>query len=260
MIEVPKQEESNNEDVLATVAKKLCEITEKHAEIFRAGYDAGLLGTKTLSLFETCRAEALKEAKAYTDERLDYLVKGKDADGILNTIAEISKALNDDANAFATLVEKIAEAKQDAISESEQYAYGLFGGHIHNEYALLGHIHDEYADAVHEHDEFDTINSHTYAIADLNEKTSIIRGFSGEVEATELNGGIATITVDGIVLAVGAIAVEQENYRECEHEMECSIIFPKVENGTAKPKTTITFRSEETTKTTKFTYSGRVIG
>lgn len=188
MIEVPIQEESNNEDVLATVAKKLCEITEKHAEIFRAGYDAGLIGAKTLSLFETYRAEAMKEAKAYTDKQLNSIM-GEGASETLDTIGEIAQVLGNDENVinkiFFELYNHTHYADYPSIDEFNNLA-GDYHTHNHDsEYARQGHEHPEYASDTefkelaydynnHTHDEFNDITTHTNAIADLQQSQNTI--------------------------------------------------------------------------------------
>ena len=98
-------EEKSPNEILEQSADKLAEIAEKLSDIFRAGYDAGFIGSKNAALLEAYKQEILD----YINEQLDLLISGESADGILNTINEISKALNNDANAFATLMNKIED-------------------------------------------------------------------------------------------------------------------------------------------------------
>lgn len=112
---IPTQEKVNNKEVLDESAEKLAVIASKLAEIFKAGYDAGFIGAKTTALLEAYKKEAID----YIDRQIDHIVTGKDSDGVLETIAEISAALNNDANAFATLVGKIDTAKAEAMAEAQ---------------------------------------------------------------------------------------------------------------------------------------------
>lgn len=108
---IPIQEEVDNKEVLNESAEKLAVIASKLSEIFKSGFDAGFIGQKTKALLEAYKQDTI----AYIDRQIDHIVTGKDSDGILETIAEISNALNNDANAFATLVAKIDEARSASV-------------------------------------------------------------------------------------------------------------------------------------------------
>ena len=98
-------EEKSPNEILEQSADKLAEIAGRLSEIFRAGYDAGFIGSKNAALLEAYKQEILD----YINEQLDLLISGESADGILNTINEISKALNNDENAFSTLMKEIED-------------------------------------------------------------------------------------------------------------------------------------------------------
>ena len=119
-INVPIQEEVDNKKVLEDSAEKLAVIASKRSEIFKTGFDAGFIGDKSKALLEAYKQDAID----YIDRQIDHIVTAKDSDGILETIAEISAALNNDANAFATLVNKILAAKSEAITSANTYTDG----------------------------------------------------------------------------------------------------------------------------------------
>ena len=119
-INVPIQEEVDNKKVLEDSAEKLAVIASKLSEIFKTGFDAGFIGDKSKALLEAYKQDAID----YIDRQIDHIVTAKDSDGILETIAEISAALNNDANAFATLVNKISAAKSEAITSANTYTDG----------------------------------------------------------------------------------------------------------------------------------------
>lgn len=108
---IPIQEEVDNKEVLNESAEKLAVIASKLSEIFKSGFDAGFIGQKTKALLEAYKQDTI----AYIDRQIDHILTGEDSDGILETIAEISAALNNDSNAFATLVAKINEAKSASV-------------------------------------------------------------------------------------------------------------------------------------------------
>ena len=108
---IPIQEEVDNKEVLNESAEKLAVIASKLSEIFKSGFDAGFIGQKTKALLEAYKQDTI----AYIDRQIDHILTGKDSDGVLETIAEISAALNNDSNAFATLVAKINEAKSTSV-------------------------------------------------------------------------------------------------------------------------------------------------
>ena len=105
-INVPIQEEVDPKEVLDDSAERLALIASKLAEIFRTGFDAGFIGAKTKALLEAYKQDVID----YINEQLDLIVKGESADGVLNTIKELREALNNDADAFGTLLDKISES------------------------------------------------------------------------------------------------------------------------------------------------------
>lgn len=217
MIEVPIQEESNNEDVLATVAKKLCEITEKHADIFRAGYDAGLLGAKTLSLFETYRAEAMKEAKAYTDKQLNSIM-GEGASETLDTIGEIAQVLQNDENVINYILSELSNhAHYGMYAEIGDFneLHESFLQHNHDgEFALVGHDHDgvyasdnEFQELAYKfdnlpHDAFNDIATHANAIADLQLSQNTIEEdvATHTTDISNINKAIANLQTNALYI------------------------------------------------------------
>ena len=131
-------EEKSPNEILEQSADKLAEIATKLSDIFRAGYDAGFIGSKNAALLEAYKQEILD----YINEQLDLLISGESADGILNTINELSKALNNDENAFSTLEENInkrvkSRAGTNVGSSSRVYAVNdSAGDHIIGAYPL----------------------------------------------------------------------------------------------------------------------------
>ncbi len=114
---VPIQDEAKPEVVLEESAKKLAAIASKFGEIFRAGYDAGFIGTKTKALLESYK----RDLKDYIDKQFDFILTGQDGGGILDTIDKISAALEENTDTLSTVTTKITEAKDAAIASAKEY-------------------------------------------------------------------------------------------------------------------------------------------